>query len=217
MIEMENSEKSYYVGVDPGQKIDPTFLVLLERGKDNVLRLKARKDFRLNTPYPVIIEHLLLWQRKFNIRRIIIDQTGVGAAIPDIAMQQGLHNVEGVVLTQQFKIQAMNLVKTKMQQGLLKFEWDRQLINELSAETMTYLPSGKPTFSHRTGTHDDFVWALVLAVYGARNLPRKYAPVAMVGLNHLAKLSMMMSRMPIRELASTYPGLRPPYDPQTNR
>ncbi len=52
------------------------------------------------------------------------------------------------------------------------FPFDRDLINTLNVETAELTQTGKTKLSHRSGTHDLRLWALALAVYGARN-PRK--------------------------------------------
>ena len=167
----EDEKKVYYVGVDLGQKQDFTVVALVERTKDKLRLVKSRR-FPLGTQYQTILDYLKKLDRKFDIRGIIIDQTGVGQVFVENAQLQGLQHVMGVTLSQPEKQNIMTNFKRVLQQKIVGFPFDRDLINELNVETAELTQTGKMKFSHRSGTHDDRLWALALAVYGARN-PRK--------------------------------------------
>ncbi len=167
----EDDSKVYYVGVDLGQKQDFTVVALVERTRSK-LKLIRDKRFPLGTQYQTVRDYLKKLDKKFAIRGIYIDQTGVGEVFVEDAQLQGLPNVKGVILSQPEKQNIMTNFKQTFQQKLVAIPFDRDLINELNVETAELTQTGKTKFTHRSGTHDDRLWALALAVYGARN-PRR--------------------------------------------
>ncbi len=169
-----------YIGVDLGQKQDYTVIALVQRLKGTVY-LRLLKRFRLGTEYAEILEHLKLLQAKFRILGLYIDQTGVGEVFVENARKAGLHNVVGVVLSQPKKQDLMTNLKQRMQQKLVRWPYDMDLFNELNSEVAELTEAGRTKFSHRSGTHDDRLWALALAVYGSRHETAQYHPVAMLG------------------------------------
>ena len=54
-----------------------------------------------------------------------------------------------------------------MHEGILKIPYDRDLLDELNAERYELTKTGKITFSHQEGTHDDSFWAVAQGVYAA--------------------------------------------------
>jgi len=70
-----------------------------------------------------------------------------------------------------------------MQDGLLHIPHDPELINEMSNERVELSKTGQLQFSHPSGTHDDRLWAVALAVYAARNEIPEYHPVAALSRN----------------------------------
>jgi len=72
-----------------------------------------------------------------------------------------------------------------MEQKRLHIPRDRELIIEMNAEIAKLTEAGKTKFSHRSGTHDDRLWALALAVYGSRHEIPSYHPFATFG--HISK------------------------------
>lgn len=90
----QDNGKYFYVGVDLGQKQDYTVVVLVEK-VNGVIKLRKVKRFPLGTEYQTILDHLKTLEKKFNIRGLYIDQTGVGEVFVENATKQGLHNVKG--------------------------------------------------------------------------------------------------------------------------
>lgn len=58
-------------------------------------------------------------------------------------------------------------LRQRLQEGVLRIPYDRTLLNELNAEQYELTKTGKITYSHPEGTHDDRIWAFALAVYAA--------------------------------------------------
>jgi phage FluMu gp28-like protein len=167
---LENNRigSEYYCGVDLGQKHDHSVIAVIEKKGDRML-LRFLKRFKLGTEYTSVLEYLKMLQMKFPIHALSIDRTGVGEVFMEITQNAGLHNAEGINLSLEKKQDVMTTLRQVMQEGRLVYPYDRDLFNELSVEIALFTETGKTKFSHRTGTHDDMLWALALAVYAARN------------------------------------------------
>jgi phage FluMu gp28-like protein len=59
------------------------------------------------------------------------------------------------------------LLKQRLQEGNLRIPYDRSLLDELNTEQYELTKTGKITYTHPEGTHDDRFWALALAVYAS--------------------------------------------------
>jgi len=171
----------FFVGTDLGQKIDPSAVaVVKKRGQDvYVLQVTA---FEPGAVFSHVTGYLnLLNQRLQNVVRIYIDETGVGGFFVQDAVKAGLKNAVGVFLSLPTKQQIMDYLKRLMQDGHLHFQRDPDLMNEMSAERYELSKTGQLQFSHPSGTHDDRLWALALAVYASRHDVPEYHPVVMRG------------------------------------
>ena len=159
----------YYVGCDLGKKQDHSAVAVVEKTADGVLRLVYLKRFKLGTEYASVLGHLsLLNNRLQRVRRMQIDQTGVGEYFMEDVYRSGLKNVQGTMLTLPMKQQILVLVKKMMEEAKLFIPYDPELINEIYIERYELTKTGRMQFSHRTGTHDDRLWAVALAVHAAR-------------------------------------------------
>jgi terminase large subunit-like protein len=171
----------YYVGVDLGQKRDHSVVAVIMK-KNGHTFLVHLKRFPLGTEYQAVIEYLKLVGERFqNVRAYYIDQTGVGESFPENARRAGVKNVKGIELSLPRKSDVMTHLKQVMEQKRLHIPRDRELMVEMNAEIAELTQAGKTKFSHRSGTHDDRLWALALAVYGSRFEVPSYRPFAAFG------------------------------------
>jgi len=167
--------------VDLGQKRDYTVIAVVEK-KDGQITLRHIKRFPLGTEYNTTLGYLKLVQEKFQtVHGFYIDQTGVGEVFVENAHKHGLHNVQGIILTMPMKQEVMTSIKQMMLEKRLHLPRDHELENEMNGQIAEITSTGKTKFHHRTGTHDDRLWALGLAAYGARNDIPRYHPVAVLG------------------------------------
>jgi len=161
-------EGEFYAGVDLGKHQDYSVIAVLKR-EDDVLKLIHLKRFPLETAYASVIGYLKgLYDNLKTIQSILMDQTGVGEYIVEDVRNTGLP-VEGVILTAESKEQIMTYLKNIMMRGLLKYPYDRQLLHEMNVEKYELSKSGHVMFTHPSGTHDDMLWALALAVYASKS------------------------------------------------
>jgi phage FluMu gp28-like protein len=167
--------------VDPGQKVDHSAVALVDK-HDKEFDLVLLKKFPLGTEYGSVVGYLkLLSQNLHDLRRIMIDQTGVGETFIEMVRNAGLKNVVGIELSQPKKQDVMTFLKYCMQEGRVHIPYDMDFMNELNVERVDLEETGRLKFSHPSGTHDDRLWAFALAIYYARYEPVEYHPVAATG------------------------------------
>jgi hypothetical protein len=70
------------------------------------------------------------------------------------------------------------LLKQRMIESKFKMPYDRDLLDELNIEKYELTKTGKISFSHPEGTHDDRFWALALALYASELEESRSKPLA---------------------------------------
>jgi len=176
---------TFFIGVDLGQKVDHSAIAVVRKDGD-IVSLVHMKRFKLGTEYGVVLGYVKLLQRSLQIvRRVYIDQTGVGEFFVEQSRKEGVKDVKGVILSLPEKENVMVCMKRKMEKGELRIPYDSELINEINVERYEQTQTNQTKFSHPNGTHDDRLWALALAVYASSpDIPR-YVPFAAFG--HIIK------------------------------
>jgi hypothetical protein len=197
----------YFAGLDLGQSVDSTALVILaadtfvarERNpldmspvRHTIWTVVAAERFALGTPYPDIV-YDVSWRFSraplSGASTLVIDATGVGAAVWDLFGQQRLPvELSGVVLgggraessgggktggkTVVPKIDLVDGLRVAMEAGQLFFAHGaagvHALMDEVCQLEASFRESGSVMVEARAGTHDDLAIALMLAVWAAR-------------------------------------------------
>ena len=157
----------FYGGCDLGMKEDHSVVAVVEKRGGEVF-LVYLKRFALNSGYPGVIGWLNLLNKQLNVRRILIDQTGVGETFLQEVRGAGVKNAMGVMLSLPTKQEIMVYLRQAMENGRLHLPFDRELIGEMNVERFRLNKTGQNEFYHPSGTHDDRLWALALAVYTSR-------------------------------------------------
>ncbi len=171
----------YSAGVDLGQKRDHSAVAVVHKRSGEVYLVHV-KQFRLGTEYGSVIGYLkILTERLGDLRRILIDQTGVGEVFVEEVVKSGLKNAQGIMLSLPRKQEVMVYLKQSMQNGQIHIPYDRELMNELNVERYEVMKTGQIQFKHPTGTHDDKLWAIALAVYASRPEVPEYHPAVALG------------------------------------
>ena len=200
----------YFVGVDLGQRQDPTAIAAIERHtretgevdaatRDRVVetlfRVRGLRRLKLGTPYPTVVEEVCKIVRaiaELGQTTLIVDSTGVGAPIVDLLRASVDSRVALVPViftagdTARYDNGAYRVPKKDLVHGLmLLFEEgslrllddhpeSRALIHELT--NMRVKISGESHAAYeawRQGQHDDLVFALALACWRARVMPKR--------------------------------------------
>ncbi len=168
-------------GVDLGQKRDHSAIAVVEK-KGGEVSLVHLKRFPLGTEYGSVIGYLKALDAKLgDLRRVLIDQTGVGEVFVEDARKSALKQARGIMLSLPVKQEVMVYLKESMQNGQVHIPYDREFMNELNVERYVMTKTGQVQFSHPGGTHDDRLWALALAVYVSRPEVPEYHPVSALG------------------------------------
>jgi len=104
----------FYAGVDFGKKQDHSVVAVVE-GKRDHLHLRHCHQFKLDTPYGVVIGYIKRLQDNWNrLASITCDQTGVGDYIVEDMKRSGVRNVEGVTFTETNKETMATALKETM-------------------------------------------------------------------------------------------------------
>jgi phage FluMu gp28-like protein len=156
----------FYVGVDLGQKRDHSAVAVVQKINREYF-LVHLKQFPLGTEYSEVIEYLKRVAQQFrNVNAFYIDQTGVGEFFVENARKHGLKNVNGILLTMPVKQDVMTCLKEVMEEKRVHIPIHTGLMNEMGDQMAEVTSTGKTKFFHRSGTHDDRLWAFALSTRG---------------------------------------------------
>lgn len=169
-LERQIPQGEYFAALDFGKLQDHSALAIV-KAQDNAIKLVYMHEFPLDTPYTNVIGHLARANGKFQFRKVLVDQTGVGEPILEEIRGQGVDCVEGVKFTSQTKGQLLSGLRIVMEQGRLAIPYERRLCEQLNEQQYAYSKSGHLVFSHPANSKDDMLWALALAVAGSRVEP----------------------------------------------
>jgi phage FluMu gp28-like protein len=170
-IEEESNMTKYkegiVAGVDFGKKIDSTVVIIVKRNKDNVWEIKLTREFMPPTTYTEASDFIKRNYKEWNVSKIRVDQTGLGDSV--IEQLYGIGSiVEGIKLSNPVKDTIIQNLKVMMQDGKIRFPNNNKLKLQLHSLRKSTSETGMIRYSHpREGEiqHDDYVWALALAVY----------------------------------------------------
>jgi hypothetical protein len=192
---------NFYVGVDLGQASDYTAIAVAERVED----LGAKETVKKGNEYQLHIRHL---ERFRDVRypevservkrllgapplqknsKLVVDATGVGAAVVDMLRGSAGLTFDAVTITGgdtqskagygSYRVPKRDLVgglQVLLQSGRLKIASSLEHAGTLRAELLNFrvkinLASGHDSYeAWREGDHDDLVLAAALAVWSAR-------------------------------------------------
>jgi hypothetical protein len=192
----------YVIGLDLGQRQDPTALIVLERqgvGTEATHDCRHIQRFPLGTSYPDIVREVseMLTKPPLSTARLAlaIDETGVGtpvvelfraaklrAAITAIHITGGSTVNEDKGITYVPKRELVGTVQVALQTNRLRIASQLpeapRLVSELQDFRVTITEAANDTYGGRQGSHDDLVLALALALWvGGKVPPIRTLPV----------------------------------------
>jgi hypothetical protein len=178
----------YFIGVDPGQSVDPTALAVVRRTGSwrlPVFQVGHLERLPLGTPYPGIIwrvRQLLAHPEFYQRSEVVLDLTGVGRPVNDLFVGQGV-DATCVTITAGHeetgeghfysvpKLTLVSRLQALLHDGRLQIQSELQDAPVLKAELQDFRAevtnSGYWRFGARAGAHDDLVLAVALAVWRA--------------------------------------------------
>jgi phage terminase large subunit-like protein len=157
----------YFAGLDLGKLQDYSVLVVVQKTPEHQ-KIVYTHQFPLQTPYSEVINTLMAADEKFQFRKLLADQSGIGEPVLESLQDQGLTCAEGAKLTQDAKTELLTHLKLLMEQNQLAIPYNKTLCQQINDQQFKYGKNGKLTFDHPPNTHDDMLWALTLAVYAAK-------------------------------------------------
>lgn len=178
--ELKPDKNPIYLGIDFGKVIDSTVLIFVKK-IDNKFTVEFIREFKPPMIYHEVSDFILQNNKRWRVDRIIVDQTGVGEGVIEDLGKLG-SMVHGEKLTTPFKEKIISNLKIVMQDGRLKIPDNEQLILQLHALKRKYTDSGQVKYTHPTRgriQHDDYVWALALAVFEGETSEISGGPVAL--------------------------------------
>jgi hypothetical protein len=176
----------FFVGVDLGQVHDPTAIAVIEAS--DVLRVRYLERIALGTPYAGVVEQVrnVSCAKVLDGRcRVMVDATGVGRPVVEMlqsvklggelvpvmvtggrkqSLQDGFYKVP--------KVDLIRRVQTLLENGHLQIadglREGRALMREITQIKARSCDSGhEQVAAWRHGEHDDLVFAVALACWGA--------------------------------------------------
>ncbi len=160
-----DSVREYYLAGDPAKQHDFFGIVLLQRINDSI-KLIALKELRLD--YTVVANYIESLSKKYQVRMIFLDQTGVGNVFLDMLKAKGL-TVEGITLSNPKKVEIIETVIRLMQEQRIKLPKNgaKELKIQLQEQERDITESGMIRFKH-AGRHDDLFWSFAIGCYGIK-------------------------------------------------
>ena len=183
----------YFVGLDLGQKVDPSAVVVVERIEHRrafmptaFQRLEVRYVERmpLGTPYPKVVERVreITWSQELRGNcALAVDATGVGAPVVDMLRRADLGcRITAITMTggeranggSVPKRDLLTEVQVLLESGKLaigKVKERARLMKELTEVRVQMSGAGRVRMgADGYGEHDDLVIALALACWQAK-------------------------------------------------
>jgi len=166
MVEI-NNDSTYVLGVDFARMgEDVSVFVIIENPHEKqelyTVYLEETRHKRLTDA----IGRIKKLHKKFNFRKIYLDETGLGAGPTDVLKEEmGAYLVEGLTFTIKSKEDLYSNLKRLMEQGKLKLPNHRKLLYELADLRYDITGSGNTKIHHPERGHDDYPDALALACW----------------------------------------------------
>ena len=165
----------YIYGLDPASQND-FFGIVMHELSDDLPKLKDIKKLR-HLPFDKMLEILEELFSKYNPHHIVIDYTNEKTFTDILIRRYGKRRVDAV----NFGVSSKKMLKDDglavLKQGYVlpnpsriqdsqKARWIRDLVEELQHEEMNITRSGRETFDHPIGRHNDLATAWELSIHG---------------------------------------------------
>jgi len=169
----------FYAGIDLAERVDHSVIAVLERTEN--LQLVHMHRFKKGASIASVIGYAkLLSERWDRIHATYVDSTKHGDYIVEDMRQAGVVNPKGIVFTVNSKQEMAQILRQRMTREQLQIPYDRDLLDELNTEKYQLIKTGRITYSHPEGTHDDRFWALALAIYASEQSKPSSRPIARI-------------------------------------
>ena len=153
-----------YAGYDVGRKHDLSVLVVLERLKEGY-RWRGAVELR-QAPFDEQFELLTSVLKEGRLRRLDIDQSGLGMQLAEELVRRHGSQVEPITITAPLKESLASRILAVFQRGDLSIPDHRPLIDDLHSVARSVTLSGNVRYAapREAGSHADRWTALALAL-----------------------------------------------------
>ncbi len=162
------------MGIDLGRKHDSTAIVAIERGDDDIVRVRVVRELK-RIPFETQVSEIRDLVATYDPYAIAVDETGMGLPVVERLHQEIGARVEGIVFTQNSKAELVARTVALLQDRKLKFGFHPRLREQLHSIRRDVTKDGRILYRidasmDLTGEHHaDLAWALMLAVYSLRD------------------------------------------------
>lgn len=154
---------TYVTGVDLAKHEDFTVIQTLCRETRQFVSFRRFNQIEWSIQKEAIIDEV----KKYD-SLCVVDATGVGDPIAEDLIRAGI-NVKPFKITAQNKKELIDRLAVSIEQRLLTFPANEDLVYELKSFAYSMTDAGNIKFGAPEGMHDDCVISMALAVWGARN------------------------------------------------
>ncbi len=163
-----------YAGYDVGDQKDLSVLVLLKQVPDNSIWVQSIWT-GLRTQWQQEKDNIFETVYQRNVRKICMDQTGMGSGLVKEMQQIIGHRVEGVTFSLKSKEEMMTDMYQAFAAGMIKIPNDQDLINDILSIRRIVTESGNVKYDAPSTVdgHADRAWALALAIHACATKPGK--------------------------------------------
>lgn len=148
--------RTYKASWDPAQRFDYSgFGIRDDRG------VQVVKERWTGVPWTIQLDRVEHYCKKYNNAHLDMDSTGIGETLPEAVAQRGV-SVTGHFFTNAFKEQLVSHLALLCEGSDIVLLDDKAQKEELKAYTYTFTKTGKISYHHPVGGHDDLVTMLLL-------------------------------------------------------
>ena len=163
--EIADNRNLKVAGYDPATLVDSGAFSILEKTRDNKIRVLHLREFK-KTDYSVQIDEIVKSVRQCGIYRLFIDATGVGVKIAEDLQKILGSIVVPITYTNAIKEKLITNLKISFERKQLKIPDNRVLFDQLHRLQREVLDSGRTRYGHESGMHDDLVFSICNALSG---------------------------------------------------
>ncbi|MBA4495107.1 terminase large subunit domain-containing protein [Paenactinomyces guangxiensis] len=164
--------RAYVLGLDVAKTTDFTVLTCVDVKTGHVV---AWERFN-KLDYTLQMDRVETTARKFNNAKILMDSTGVGDPLLEMAVRRGL-DVEGYTLTNVTKQHLIEHLAVRIERQEISYPDIPVLLNELDMFQYEITRAGNIRYNAPEGQHDDSVISLALAVWARKDYGPLLIPV----------------------------------------
>ncbi len=164
-----------YAGYDVGGKKDLSVLVHIKQASNNSVWVQSPIWTGLRTQWQREKENIFETVYSQDIRKICMDETGMGSGLVNEMIQRIGHRVEGVNFNVKSKEEMASDLYQAFASGMIKIPDDPELIKDILSIRRIVTDTGKVSYDAPSTVdgHADRFWALALAVHACTNKPGK--------------------------------------------